>query len=149
MDTAEHARGRAAWWFTCGLFFVLSLLTTVPWLHHVGGWLDEGATMSAARRSIADLVTLCTHHDAVLGVPRGAAHGASIVHGELDPQLVIVVVLPGVNRETHPVVSVALELLDVVGVQGGGLRSGVDFRLYVRHADIGQAYPFTPPGESA
>ncbi|MBB2893670.1 hypothetical protein [Flexivirga oryzae] len=81
MDTAEHARDRAAWWFTCGLFFVLSLLTTVPWLHHIGGWLDEGATMSAASRSIADLVTLSTHHDAVLGTYYATVHSWLAVAG--------------------------------------------------------------------
>ena len=55
---------------TVGLYAVVfgcSLLTSVPWLGRVGGWLDEGATMSAARRDPGGLWSLVMHHDAALG----------------------------------------------------------------------------------
>lgn len=66
---SDLSRKKGAWKRVTGAyltFFCASLLTTLPWLSNIGGWLDEGATMSAARRPAIEILRLSWNHDAVL-----------------------------------------------------------------------------------
>ena len=84
------------------------------------------------------------HHDAVLGVPRRAAHGAPVVHPRLVHDGVGGAVLPGAYREAHPLLAVAVELVDVERVQRRRARPGVDLRLEPLDPQLRQPDPLAP-----
>ena len=58
-------------------------------------------------------------------------------------------VLPRVHGEAHPRLAVAVELLDVLGVQRRRARARVDLGLEPRQAGAGQGDPLPPPDGSA
>ena len=66
-----------------------------------------------------------------------------------DIRALVVGVLPGVHGEPHPGLPVAVELLDVRGVQRRRAGPGVDLGLEPRQADSGHTDPLPPSDRSA
>ena len=79
--------------------------------------------------------------EALLGDARGVLHRFAASHAGLTRNGDASVVLDGVDLKLDPLLAVLGEQLDAVGLERGGLRTGVDPGFHGRHPQLGKSAP--------